>query len=135
MSERMTGDKAVKEVVKLLNRSTLPNFRGRAYYYERPEKMREEYIVVNHLPFVHRRASEEAIVNVNVHVPDHSTNEPASERLSELVDAIIALFDPKGTYLNGSYYEFYADSRPIEEKDNTHFVNLQILVRFNNLHY
>lgn len=131
----MTGDKAVKEVVKLLNGANLPDFSGRAYYYERPEVMRGEYIVVNHMPFVHRRPSEEGIVNINVHVPDKTSNEPDSKRLSVLTDAIIALFDPRGTYLNGSYYEFYADSRPIEENDKTHFVNLQILVRFNNLHY
>lgn len=130
-----TGNDAVEQIVMLLNNTQLTDFSGRAYYYEKPEKVCGEYIVVNHLPFVRREATEEGTINVNIHVPRKKTNEPDSKRLSQLAHEIIALFPAKGLYLGGMYFEFNADSRPVEENDGTYFTNLQILVTYNNLNY
>lgn len=146
------GNQAVETMVTFLNRaaeaysvkngnvtvvkeSELAGFAGRVYLYERPKGVSGEYIVVNHLPFKHVREVEEGIVNVNVHVPRLHSNVPDSERLSLLASHIVELFDPRGTCLNEACFQFYADSRPIEENDGTYFINLQFKVTFNNLDY
>jgi len=130
----MLGDIAVEEVVVLLNNTALPCFKGRAYKYEKRENVSGEYIAVNHLPFVHRGEVEEGTVNVNIHVPKTRTNEPDTKRLSTLATAVAELF-PKNTLINGAYYEFYADSRPVLDGDGTYYVNLQLNVTFNDLQY
>lgn len=130
----MLGDIAVEEVVVLLNNTALPCFEGRAYKYEKKEKVSGEYIAVNHLPFVHRGKVEEGTVNVNIHVPKTRTNEPDTKRLRTLATAVAELF-PGNTYINGAYYEFYADSRPVLDGDGTYYVNLQLNVTFNDLQY
>lgn len=128
----MLGDMAVTEVVKTLNEASLPDFAGRAYKYERPMGTMGEYIVVNHLPFVHNNVLENGVVNVNIHVPAMLQNLPDTKRLAELAVAVAELF-PENTYISGFFYEFYADSRPILDDDKTYYVNLQIKVTFNNL--
>lgn len=152
MSGIKLGNQAVEVMVNFLNEATrsyteqvgnathikeslLTDFAGRVFYYERPPKIKGEYIVVNHLPFVHKNDVGEGTVNVNIHVPRLSTGEPNSRRLSALSEELISLFDPRGSYCCGAYFKFYADSRPIEEKDGTYFVNLQFTVTFNNLDY
>lgn len=152
MSGIKLGNQAVEAMVNFLNdavstyheqvgnathikESMLTGFSGRVFYYERPPKVSGEYIVVNHLPFMHRNSVEEGIVNVNIHVPQRSTGEPDSRRLSELSEELIALFNPRGTYLCGAYFQYLADSRPIEENDGTFFINLQFTVTFNNSDY
>ena len=134
MSVRI-GNDAVEEMVKLLATADLANFGGQVFYYEKKENYSGEYIVVNHLPFLRRDAVEVGIVNVNVHVPRLITNEPPSKRLSQLVKQIILMFPPEGLYLGRAYFEFYGDSRPIEENDGTYFVNVQFKVTYNNLIY
>lgn len=129
------GNDAVGAMVALINAANLTGFTGRAYFYERPGKLSGEYIVVNHLPFVHREAVEEGIVNVNIHVPRLSTNEPDAKRLHTLASEVAALVDPRGSYLANTYIEFYADSRPVEDNDGTYYVNLQFKVYYNNLNY
>lgn len=130
-----TGNKAVENIVGLLNSDVLPTFKGRAYFYQRPPGEKGEYIAVNHLPFVRRKEVEEGVVNINIHVPALTTNEPDSKRLAEIASEIIELFTPNGIYLDKVYYHFYADSRPVEDEDNTYFVNLQLKVTYNNLNY
>lgn len=130
-----TGNDAVEQMVGLLMRANLTDFLGRVFFYEKKNNYEGEYIAVNHLPFVRRDAVEEGIVNVNIHVPRLTTNEPNSKRLSQLAHEIIDLFTPDGLYLDKAYYDFYADSRPVEENDGTYFVNLQFKVTYNNLNY
>lgn len=118
-----------------IKESMLTGFEGRVFFYEKPPKISGEYIIVNHLPFVHRKDVGEGTVNVNIHVPRLPTGEPDSRRLSVLSQELISLFDPRGSYMSGACFKFYADSRPIEEKDGTYFINLQFTVTFNNLDY
>lgn len=146
------GNQAVETMVTFLNRaaetysveeggvtitkeSELAGFSNRVYMYERPKGVTGEYIVVNHLPFKHVRDVEEGIVNVNIHVPRLRSNVPNSQRLSEIACCLVCLFDPRGNEMNGAYFQYYADSRPIEENDGTYFINLQFKVTFNNLDY
>lgn len=136
----MLGDIAVTAVVKRINGAKqkgdlLEDFTGSAYKYERPAGTPGEYIVVNHLPFVHRKDVEEGTVNVNIHVPVLNTSLPDVRRLGELASAIVELF-PEGTVIDDlAYYEFYSDSRPTLEEDKTYYVNIQLNVTFTNLNY
>lgn len=128
----MLGNDAVEEVVKLLNATPLTDFTGRAYYYEKKDNVGGEYIVVNHLPFIHEDDVCTGTVNINIHVPKLKTNEPDTYRLTCLAREIVELF-PKDTYINGAYYEFVTDSRPVKDADDTYYINLEIEVTFNNL--
>lgn len=140
----MLGSKAVTEVLKRINaakikKTTLSTDAEqqfiRAYKYEKGEKETGEYIAVNHLPFTHGqgRNVETGTVNVNVHVPILKSNVVPTKRLEELCAQLIALF-PEDTYIDGAYYSYYCDSRPMLDNDETYFVNLQIEVTYNNLH-
>ena len=134
----MLGDHGVEQIVKLLNNTALTDFAGRVFIQERAPKYEgEEYIVVNHLPFVHRRDHdvEMGIININIHSRTLRTNEPPAKRLLQLAQEIVALFPPQGLFLDGAYYNYYADSAPIEDNDNTYYKNIQLEVTYNNLNY
>lgn len=139
----MLGSKAVTEVLKRINAAKIKKTKAasdtevqfiRAYKYEKGEKETGEYIVVNHLPFTHGqgRNVENGTVNVNVHVPVLKSGIVPTKRLEELCAQVIELF-PEDTYINGAYYSYYCDSRPMLDNDETYFVNLQIEVIYNNL--
>lgn len=128
----MFGDNAVTAVVRLLNETPLPFFNGCIFKYDKEDGYKGEYIAVNHLPFLHRGTVEKGTVNINIHVPKLRNNKPNTRRLHELTVAVASLF-PEGTFIDGAYYEFYADSRPTEDGDNTWYINLQINVYYNDL--
>lgn len=138
----MLGDIAVEAIVKLINDAKIEKSSNstdlvkfiRAYKYEKGDKEKGEYIAVNHLPFTHgqNRNIENGIVNVNIHVPQMKSGGVPTKRLKELVYKILCLF-PDDLYINGAYYNFYADSRPTLDNDETYYVNLQIQVTYNNL--
>lgn len=130
------GDDAVSAIWKYLN-SHLEEIglsKERIFKYERPEKLAAgSYIVINHLPFVRRNVIEVGVVNVNIHVPKTLSNEPNSKELLSYAKKILSLFDDKGTSLGGCIFEFYADSRPTRDNDNTYYVNIKFNVTYNNL--
>lgn len=137
----MTGNMAVNAVVKHINEAKIvatyeDEYSKRrklvAYKYEKPAEIKGEYIVVNHLPFIHNNVVQEGLVNINIHVPALRINLPNVKRLSELANKIIELF-PEGTYLEKAFYEFMTDSRPTLDDDNTYYINIQINVTYNNL--
>lgn len=130
------GDEAVTEMYKYLDAKVedLGVEKGRIYRYERPEKIdRVSYIAINHLPFVRRDVIEEGIINVNVHVPKTSSNMPNSVKLQSIARAIVAPFDDNDLRLGKFIFEFYADSRPTLDNDDTYYINLKFNVIFNNL--
>lgn len=139
----MLGNAAVEAVLKRINAAKIEKSTTdtkttqyiRAYKYEKGTKETGEYIAVNHLPFTHGRANTVAqgVVNVNVHVPILKSGELPTKRLSEICTEVINLF-PDDTFIDGAYYDFYADSRPTLDNDETYYVNLQIQVTYNNLH-
>lgn len=132
----MLGSMAVTAVANRINAAKLvktgaANQYIRAYKYEKGEKETGEYIAVNHLPFTHAKDIEDGVVNVNVHVPKLKSGEVPTLRLETLCNEVIALF-PRDTYINGSYYSFSTDSRPMLDNDDTYYTNLQIKVVFGN---
>lgn len=139
----MLGDMAVTAVVKYINGQRIgspvkDDELGRccvplvAYKYEKPEKIKGEYIAVNHLPFIHRNVVGEGVVNINIHVPKLKSGLPNTKRLAKLVQTIVNLF-PEDKTMGNAYYEFLSDSRPTPDNDDTYFVNIQINVTFINL--
>lgn len=130
------GDEAVTEMYKYLDSiiEDLGIEKGRIYKYERPEKLnRGSYIAINHLPFVRRDVVNEGTINVNVHVPKTTSNMPDMGKLRSVVKAIVDPFNDRDLHLGKFIFEFYADSRPTLDNDDTYYINLKFNVIFNNL--
>lgn len=130
------GDDAVSAIWKFLNShiKEIGLHKGCIFKYERPEKMTaDSYIVINHLPFVRRNVIEEGVVNVNIHVTKTSSNEPNSKNMLSYTKKVLALFDDGVISLCGCIFEFYSDSRPTRDNDDTYYINLKFNVTYNNL--
>jgi hypothetical protein len=132
----MTGLEAVTAVAKYIvsQRANIEETDMLVCKYDKEKKANGEYIVVNNLPFTHTEKLSTATINVNIHVPMLPKSETAdTKRLSVLTNKISALFDSEyGTLLNGAYFKFATDSRPIKENDGTWFVNIEIECVYNN---
>lgn len=131
----MLGDDAVSAMYRLLRKESKSigiNELG-VFKYEIPKKSSlNEYVVINHLPFVQQDTINEGVVNVNVHVKRTASDEPNTRRLKTIAKNILVFFE-KDTYLDGAYFEFYSDSRPTPDNDNTYYINLKFNVTYNNL--
>lgn len=129
------GDDAVSAMYKLLKKECKKigiNEQG-VFKYEIPKKSSlNEYVVINHLPFVQQDTINEGVVNVNIHVKRTANDEPNTRRLITITKNLLAFFEDN-TYLEGAYFEFYSDSRPTPDNDNTYYINLKFNVTFNNL--
>lgn len=129
------GDDAVSAMYKLLKKECKKigiNEQG-VFKYEIPKKSSlSEYVVINHLPFVQQDTINEGVVNVNIHVKRTANDEPNTRRLITIAKNLLAFFEDN-TYLEGAYFEFYSDSRPTPDNDNTYYINLKFHVIFNNL--
>ena len=129
------GDDAVSAKNKLLKKECKKigiNEQG-VFKYEIPKKSSlNEYVVINHLPFVQQDTINEGVVNVNIHVKRTANDEPNTRRLITIAKNLLAFFEDN-TYLEGAYFEFYSDSRPTPDNDNTYYINLKFNVTFNNL--
>lgn len=129
------GDDAVSAMYKLLKKESKKigiNEHG-VFKYEIPKKSSlNEYVVINHLPFVQRDTINEGVVNVNIHVKRTASDEPDTRRLKTIVKNILTFF-VSDYYLEGAYFEFYSDSRPTPDNDNTYYINLKFNVTYNNL--
>ncbi len=128
----MTGLEAVTAAAVYINQNKAAVFGGKdgsVFKYEKAEGYSGEYIAVNSLPFVHRDAIEVCTVNVNVHVPKLKNNQPNTSRLAAIVNEVVKLFptdDDYGIFLSGAYFRFFADSRPVPDKDDTYYVNIEL---------
>lgn len=131
----MLGDDAVSAMYRLLKKESKRigiNELG-VFKYEIPKKSSlTEYVVINHLPFVQQYTINEGIVNVNIHVKRTASDEPNTRRLKTIAKNILVFFE-EDTYLDGAYFEFYSDSRPTSDNDNTYYINLKFNVTYNNL--
>lgn len=129
------GDDAVSAMYKLLKKEYKKigiNEHG-VFKYEIPKKSSlNEYVVINHLPFVQRDTINEGVINVNIHVKRTASDEPDTRRLKTIVKNILTFF-VSDYYLEGAYFEFYSDSRPTLDNDNTYYINLKFNVTYNNL--
>lgn len=131
----MLGDDAVSALYKFIfdNSKDIGVDKKYIFKYERPKKMIvSEYIVLNHLPFVRRDTIEEGVINVNIHVLRTASDEPNMKRLKTIVKNLLDVVG-SDKYLGGAYFDFYCDSRPTIDNDNTYYINLKFNVTYNNL--
>ena len=131
----MLGDDAVSALYKFIfdNSKDIGVDKKYIFKYERPKKMVvSEYIVLNHLPFVRRDTIEEGVINVNIHVLRTASDEPNTKRLKTIVKNLLDVVGPD-KYLGGAYFDFYCDSRPTIDNDNTYYINLKVNVTYNTL--
>ena len=131
----MLGDDAVSALYKFIfdNSKDIGVDKKYIFKYERPKKMIvSEYIVLNHLPFVRRDTIEEGVINVNIHVLRTASDEPNMKRLKTIVKNLLDVVG-SDKYLGGAYFDFYCDSRPTIDNDNTYYLNLKFNVTYNNL--
>ena len=129
------GDDAVSAMYRLLRKESknIDIKELGIFKYEIPKKSSlNEYVVINHLPFVQQDTINEGVVNVNIHVKRTASDEPNTRRLKTIAKNILVFFE-KNTYLDGAYFEFYSDSRPTPDNDNTYYINLKFNVTYNNL--
>ena len=131
------GDEAVSSMYRAINSMKKElGIKGKhsVFKYECPETYNngEAYIVINFLPFVHNKVVSEGDVNVNVHVPQTSEKEPDGVKLAKITRGIAEYFSD-AVYMDGFYFEFYADSRPVKDSDGTYYVNLKFKVTYNDL--
>jgi hypothetical protein len=126
----MTGLEAVTAVAVYLNSNKTAIFGekgGSIFKYEKKKGYEGDYIAVNNLPFIHRNTSQTDTVNVNVHVKDLNTEEPDTKRLAAIVKEVVEMFNyTDGVRLNEAYFKYFADGRPIPDKDGTSYVNIEI---------
>lgn len=131
----MLGDDAVSALYKFIfdNSKDIGVDKKYIFKYERPKKMIvSEYIVLNHLPFVRRDTIEEGVINVNIHVLRTASDKPNTKRLKTIVKNLLDVVG-SDKYLGGAYFDFYCDSRPTIDNDNTYYINLKFNVTYNNL--
>lgn len=131
----MLGDDAVSAMYRLLRKESKNigiNELGIFKYEISKKSSLNEYVVINHLPFVQQDTINEGVVNVNIHVKRTASDEPNTRRLKTITKNILVFFKDN-TYLDGAYFEFYSDSRPTPDNDNTYYINLKFNVTYNNL--
>jgi hypothetical protein len=129
------GDDAVSAMYRFINANckNIGIDKGCTFKYERPQKLDTGiYIVVNHLPFVQQDEINEGVVNVNIHVPKTASNEPNTSKLVAIAKNLVDALD-NASYMGGAYFEFYSDSRPTADNDDTYYINLKFNVTYNNL--
>lgn len=109
---------------------------GGIYKYRRPINSRKEDVLINCLP-VDNNQMQQAIANVNIHVPNqvHTLNgavddsQPNHVRLSELADLAIAAL----TDVWAEDYNFDVQQQILfsDDEANDHYINIRI--EFNNI--
>lgn len=133
----MNGIEAVTELALFLHN----NLDIKVFKFEKSTGYIGEYIAVNHLPFKFGKVvNDDTVLNVNVHVPAMKSGGADTKRLSTLIQSVSTLIptasdieDDSYLNINNNYYAISTISQPIEDKDNTYFVNVKIVVIYNNL--
>lgn len=135
----MNGLKVVEDLALYLHKE-----QGvKVFKFRKPTNFNGEYIVVNHLPFTYGEVvNDDNILNVNIHAPKLSSGNADIERLTEIYNEIyllipcdIGIEEQIGVEINGCYYSIISCSQPIEDEDNTFFLNIKVKVIINQLKF
>lgn len=108
---------------------------------DKPITYKGQYIAINCLPFVYGKAVNDSnVMNVNLHAPKLSDGTADRTQLNKLVTFIESLFpiengteDVVSTQIGGAYYDIHSISNPMEDKDETYFINIRLSLTFNSL--
>ena len=127
----MTGLKAVEDIALYLSRKMTV----KVYKFEKTLSNKGAYIVVNHLPFTFGRQVHEDVLNVNLHSPKLKTGGADVKSLARMLDDIDGLIpyeideeDDEMLEIDGAYYAITSVSQPMEDNDNTYFINIKVKV-------
>lgn len=128
----MDGLQAVEDLALFLNSKQ----NVRVFKFEKQVGFTGEYIVVNHLPFTFGRlVNDDNILNVNVHTPKLPSDNANIPRLTEIYRSICLLLpydveveEEVGVEIKGNYYSVVSCSQPIEDKDDTYFLNIRVKI-------
>lgn len=128
----MNTNEAVKAIAELIeeNITDIPVLR-----YERTKKTTGDYIVVNAMQAVFFDAVGTFFCNINIHTKDDIKGEPRAEnafQIAELIAGEGGLFE-EPIQLNGFFMSLYSMSGLLRDTDTTHYINVQIEVKFENL--
>lgn len=130
------GDEAVSAMYQFLDsqKQELDLGNGkRIFKYVLPQNFAGgRYVVINFLPFVYDNPINEGVINVNIHVPKLKNDEPDTKVLYTIQRKLLERCRCN-VYLRGAEFEFYADSRPTKDNDDTYYINLKFKVIYNNL--
>lgn len=133
----MNGLQAVQDLALFLNKKQ----KVKVFKFEKIVNFSDEYIVVNHLPFVYNRAVNDSnVLNVNIHVPALSSGNADVIRLTEIFNNISEIIpfeseqeDSVGVRIKDSYYSITSVSQPMEDIDKTYFLNIKVKIVINDL--
>lgn len=133
----MNGLQAVQDLALFLNKKQ----KVKVFKFEKIVNFSDEYIVVNHLPFVYNRAVNDSnVLNVNIHVPALSSGNADVIRLTEIFNDISEIIpfeseqeDSVGVRIKDSYYSITSVSQPMEDIDKTYFLNIKVKIVINDL--
>ena len=117
------------------------NQKVRVFKYERTTGFKGEYIVVNHLPFTFGQlVNTQNVLNVNIHVPALSKGGADTRRLGEIYRIVSQLIPQDvniegqfGLELEGAYFSISSTSQPMQDNDNTYFLNVKVKTIINQL--
>ncbi len=133
----MNGMTAVTALAKYIQ-AQLPDVR--VFKYEKPVNYKGAYICLNYLAITYGAwANTSCIVNVNVHMPDFTSQQPDTKALQSLTERVAALLPHRNTttedderelIISGTWYALESDSNLMKDTDDTHFVNLRVQATF-----
>ena len=133
----MDGLQAVQDLALFLHGKQ----KVKVFKFKKTTDYSQEYIVVNHMPFIYGKTMNDSnILNVNIHVPKQSSGNANIPRLTEIYSDISSIIpyeteqdDDAGILINGSYYSILSVSQPMEDVDNTYFLNIKIKLVINQI--
>ena len=113
----------------------------KVFKFEKTVGFNGEFVVVNHLPFVYGKAANDSnTLNVNIHVPKNESGNANIVRLTEIYSDICyhIPFDTEeeedvGVLIKGSYYAISSTSQPMEDSDDTYFLNVKVKIITNQI--
>lgn len=133
----MNGLSAVTDLAKYIQ-GELPDVK--VFKFEKPVNYTGVFVCLNYLSVKYGPwANTSGIVNVNVHVPDKSSQLPDTKQLQTLAERVTALLPHRNTatedderelIIKGKWYCLESDSNLIKDTDGTHFINLRVQVTF-----
>lgn len=110
----------------------------RIFPYNKDDDYSGDYIVINNLPFTYGKLVNDNAINVNVHALNNPSGSLNKQNLSRMYQDVVSLIpytndsieSDNALILDNISYEIQSDSNVMDDKDNTHFINLRIKVKF-----
>lgn len=125
LREKIQSDTMMSDIQVFKDDDKNPHYKGK-------------YIAINCLPFSYGdNKVDGGVMNINLHCPrlisggaDREALNKLFSFISELIPFDDATEDSDTLFLGGVHYVIKTQSRPMEDKDDTYFVNLRLKLTF-----